>query len=197
MVTKDGMVKKTALDEFGNVRRSGIIAISLKKGDLLKWVKLTSGKDQVITTTKNGQAIRFQESQARPMGRTAAGVRAIRLKKDDEVSSMDVIPTGGNVKNQRLLVVMANGFGKQTALAQYKVQRRGGSGIKTAKITTKTGPLVTAHLIDEEKELIALSAKGQIIRTELSDVRLAGRATQGVKIMTLNAGDKVIGVICL
>lgn len=195
MVTQDGMIKKTSLKDFGNVRRTGIIAISLKKGDLLRWVKLSTGSDEVITTTSKGQAIRFKESQVRTMGRTAAGVRAIRLKSGDKVSSMDLV--NKNVKNARLLVVMANGFGKLTAIGQYKVQSRGGSGVKTAKITAKTGELVAAALVDAEEEILALSAKGQIIRTPLSTIRVASRATQGVRIMTLNAGDKVAGIVCL
>ncbi len=203
MLTKNGMIKKTGLGDFGNVRRTGIIAIRLKKGDLLRWVKMSSGSDEVIITTHNGQSIRFKESQVRAMGRAAAGVKAIRLKKNDEVSSMDIIKISNikdqrlKIKDQRLLVVMANGFGKQTPIAQYRLQRRGGSGIKTAKITSKTGMLVAAHVVDQEEEMIALSAKGQIIRTKLAQVRLAGRATQGVKVMTLNPGDKVAGVICL
>ncbi|TSC82913.1 MAG: DNA gyrase (subunit A), partial [Parcubacteria group bacterium Gr01-1014_19] len=195
MVTKNGMIKKTSLKDFGNVRRTGIISISLKKGDLLKWVKLSSGSDEVIIATSNGQAIRFKESQVRPMGRTAAGVRAIRLKSGDSVSSMDLV--NKNLKNARLLVVMANGFGKQTPVSQYKVQSRGGSGVKTAKITAKTGLLIAGQLVDAEEELLALSAKGQIIRTPLSTIRLASRATQGVRIMTLNSGDKVAGIVCL
>ncbi len=197
MTTKDGMIKKTPLKEFGNVRRNGIIAISLKKGDLLKWVELSSGTDQVIITTTQGQAIRFKESQVRSMGRAASGVRAIRLKKNDEVSSLDVIgPKKSEASKQRLLVVMANGYGKQTPLSQYKVQRRGGAGIKTAKITVKTGRLIAAYVIDAQEEIFALSAKGQIIRTSLSNVRIAGRATQGVRVMTLNQGDVLAGVIC-
>ncbi len=197
MVTRNGVVKKTPLSEFGNVRKSGIIAISLKKEDALNWVSLSSGKDDIIITTEKGQAIRFKESNIRAMGRSAGGVRGIRLKKGDLVSSMNII-YGGAVANttHKILVLMANGFGKQTPLAEYKAQGRGGSGIKTANITAKTGLLMAARLVSEEKEILALSAKGQIIRTDLSDVRTAGRATQGVKVMSLNQGDKLIGVIC-
>ena len=198
MLTKGGMIKKTSLKEFQNVRRTGIIAMKLKKGDLLKWVRMSGGSDEIIITTAHGQSIRFKESQIRTMGRTASGVRAIRLKKDDQVSSVDILKTqNSQLKTQKLLVVMEKGFGKQTPIGGYRLQRRGGSGIKTAKITPKTGPLIAAHLVNEEQEIIALSAKGQIIKSKLSDVRVAGRATQGVKIMTLNPGDKVVGVICL
>ena len=198
MVTSNGVIKKTALTDFGNVRRTGIIAIKLKKGDHLGWVKLSSGSDEILITTANGQAIRFKESQARPMGRTAAGVRAIRLKKDDTVSSMDVVgKIEKNNKEQLMLVVMANGYGKQTALKEYRLQGRGGSGIKTANVTAKTGKIVAAQLIGEEEELITLSAKGQVIRARLESVRIAGRATQGVRIMNLGSGDKVAAIACV
>ena len=198
MVTSNGVIKKTALTDFGNVRRTGIIAIKLKKGDHLGWVKLSLGSDEILITTANGQAIRFKESQARPMGRTAAGVRAIRLKKDDTVSSMDVVgKIEKNNKEQLMLVVMANGYGKQTALKEYRLQGRGGSGIKTANVTSKTGKIVAAQLIGEEEELITLSAKGQVIRARLESVRIAGRATQGVRIMNLGSGDKVAAIACV
>ena len=198
MATRNGNIKKTSLKEFANVRRNGIIAISLKKDDLLRGVELVKEKDEVVITTQFGQAIRFKESQIRPMGRTAAGVRAIKLKKGDVVASMGVVDSQKTKdKNLKLLAVMANGFGKRTPLSQYKIQNRGGSGIRTAKITSKTGPLVSAHLIDQQEEILALTAKGQVIRTKLEQIRVANRDTQGVKIMTLDSGDKLIGVICL
>jgi len=195
MVTRNGVIKKTSLDDFKNIRRTGIIAISLKKGDSLKWVRLSSGNDQVILGTKNGQAIRFKETQARPMSRTAAGIRAIRLKKNDEVAGFDIIK--GETKEAKVLVVMSNGFGKQTPLKEYKLQNRGGSGIKTANITTKTGQLVTAQIITEQVELLALSEKGQVIRTKLSEVRMTGRSAQGVRIMNLKSGDKLAGIVVI
>jgi len=195
MATQNGVVKKTALADFANVRRTGIIAINLKKGDMLLGVKLSTGKDQIILSTSLGQAIRFKESQIRPMGRTASGVKGIRIKKGDSVVSLGIVSETAN-PNTNILTVMANGFGKQTKISQYKVQGRGGSGIKTAKVTSKTGSVVASLLVGTEEELLALSAKGQIIRTELSGIRLAGRATQGVRIMNLNSGDKIVGVIC-
>ena len=198
MATKNGVIKKTKLEDFANVRRSGIIALTLKKGDFLKWASLSSGTDEIIITTANGQAIRFKEKDCRPMGRTASGVTAIRLKKGDAVSSVEVVnQETAKSKEVRLLTVMANGFAKQTLLKEYKVQRRGGSGIKTAKITSKTGPIAAAKAVSDEEELLALSSKGQIIKTKLGTVRLAGRATQGVKIITLKPGDKVAGIVCL
>lgn len=195
MATKHGLIKKTALADFGNVRRNGIIAVGLKKGDELHGVELSSGSDEIVLTTMNGQGIRFKESQIRAMGRTAAGVHGLRLKGSDAVSSLNIIGKGN--KDARLLTVMANGYGKQTAVSEYKTQGRGGSGVRAAKITPKTGLLMSAHLVSEETELFALSAKGQVIRTSLESVRQASRATQGVRIMNLNAGDHLVGVICL
>jgi DNA gyrase subunit A len=196
MTTQNGFIKKTALEDFANIRRNGLIAIKLKKDDLLKWVKLSSGQDEIILTTALGQAIRFAEKQVRAMGRTASGVKAIRLKKGDAVAGLDII-VKKEAKEQKLLVVMANGFAKQTPLKQYKVQNRAGSGIKTAKITPKTGPIIAAQIIDEAEEILAISAKGQILKTEISSIRLAGRATQGVRIMNLEAGDKLVGTITI
>ncbi len=195
MATKDGLIKKTRLGDFENVRRNGIIAIKLKKGDQLNWVELSSGSDDIVITTEKGQGIRFKESQIRAMGRTASGVRGIRLKNGDHVSSLDIIRK--DLNNARLLTVMAHGYGKQTPIKEYKVQGRGGSGVKAAKITPKTGALMAAYLVSEETELFALSLKGQIIRTSLDSVRMASRATQGVRIMNLESGDSLIGVICL
>jgi len=196
MVTDKGVIKKTEIKEFENVRRSGIIAVSLKKGDNLRWVKLSSGKDELILTTALGQSIRFKEKEVRPMGRTASGVKAISLKKDDLVSAFDVIdPT--KVSEYKVLAVMANGFAKMTLLKEYKIQGRGGKGILTAKVTAKTGHLVSAHVIGEENELLAISVKGQILRTGLKSVRSTGRSAQGVRIMRLASGDKIAGTVCL
>ncbi len=198
MVTRNGTIKKTKLGDFDNVRRTGIIAIKLDKDDRLAWAQLSSGNDEIVLTTLNGQAIRFKESQVRPMGRAAAGVIGIRIKDKDLVSSMNIVgPAFAKASaGKRLLVIMDRGYGKQTVLTQYKVQKRGGQGVKTAKITAKTGQLVSAHLVEQAEDLFVLSAKGQIIRTKIASIRTAGRATQGVKIMNLNPGDKIIGSIC-
>jgi DNA gyrase subunit A len=194
MVTKQGVIKKTPLEDFENIRRTGIIALSLKKGDQLKWARLTTGAEQVVLATRQGQSIRFDEKQVRPMGRTAAGVRAIKLKKqNDEVAGFDII----RGDEAMLLVVMEHGFAKQTTLKEYKVQSRGGSGIKTAEVTPKTGAVVSAHVVAEEKEIFALSAKGQMIRTEISTVRKTGRSAQGVHIMNLKPGDRVAGTVVI
>lgn len=199
MATKDGNIKKTPLSDFANVRRNGIIAIALKKGDVLRWVGVSSGKDEIIISTSFGQAIRFRERDIRPMSRAASGVRAISLKKDDAVAGLDIIRIGDGAdpKKLRLLTVMASGFGKQTPLSAYKVQRRGGSGIKTAKVTEKTGRVIAARVIDDTNEkILAFSKKGQAIKIKLVDVRVASRDTQGVRIMNLDSGDALVGIVC-
>ena len=196
MATTKGLIKKTPLKDFANVRRNGIIALSLNNDDVLKWVKLSHGDDQIILVSTNGQSIRFKEKEIRPTGRTAAGIRAIRLKKDDIVAGLDIIEKES--MNDRFLVVMSKGFGKQTPLKEYKSQKRGGGGVKTANVTTKTGKVMAAHLVNDTiQELIAFSSKGQAIRTALSDVRITGRATQGVRIMNINNDDSLIGIVCL
>ncbi|MDP4006992.1 MAG: DNA gyrase C-terminal beta-propeller domain-containing protein, partial [bacterium] len=197
MTTKNGLIKKTPLEDFKNVRKSGLIAISLKKGDELRRVQKSTGKDQIIITTKKGQSIRFEEKDARSMGRTAAGTRAIRLKKGDEVVGMDVIgeqkKENGKGDADYLLILTENGYGKRTHLKEYRVQSRGGSGIKTANITPKTGNLVYAKALSgEEEDLIVISRQGQVIRTAIADVAKISRSTQGVRIMRLDEGDKVV-----
>lgn len=197
MITKNGRIKKTSLEEFENVRKSGIIAIKLEPGDALKKVVKTSGEDEVILATKNGISIRFKEKDIRPMGRAAAGVKGIRLKKGDEVIGMDVVK---NSAKQYFLIVMENGYGKRTDIKQYKTQGRGGSGIKTAKITSKTGPVIMSSVLEDipgEEDLIVISRKGQVIRTSIKSISLLGRATQGVRIMRLEEGDKVASGVCV
>ena len=144
--------------------------------------------------TRGGKSIRFKESDVRVMGRSAAGVRGIALKGGDIVNSFDIIKGDDKVD---FLVVMENGYGKRTPLSQYKVQRRGGSGIITAKVTSKTGGVASSHVIIDEGELLAISKKGQVIRTKIQDIRKTGRAAQGVRIMTLKSGDKLAGTVVL
>lgn len=194
MATENGTVKRTALSDFANVRRNGIIAITLDKGDLLKWVRFTDGKKEVMFSTTKGLAIRFEENDVRPMGRTARGVRGIALGKGDSVSSVSVVSPGSEA---RVLTVMANGFAKLTPLSEYKVQNRGGKGILTAKVTPKTGNVVSAHVLTDEEELLALSTKGQMLRTTIASIRVTGRAAQGVSIMKLKKGDSLLGTVCL
>jgi DNA gyrase subunit A len=203
MLTKDGIIKKTSLEEFKNVRRSGLIAINLKKGDLLKSVSKTSGEDELILITKLGQSLKMKEKMARPMGRTAAGVKGIRLLKGDEVISMEAIKTDtpkDELKKEKrfLLVVTEKGYGKRTDLKEYRLQGRGGVGIKTAKVTEKTGNIISTKVLSgEEEDLIVISQRGQVIRTEINFIAKLSRATQGVKIMKLEEGDKVASATCI
>ncbi|MFZ5391192.1 MAG: DNA gyrase subunit A [Patescibacteria group bacterium] len=198
MVTRQGVIKKVAIDAFSNVRRSGLIAINLKSGDSLLWVKPSTGEDDIMLVTAKGQSIRFKEKGVRPMGRTAAGVRGIRIKSGDEVTGMDLINEGRPGPDEQLLVVMANGYGKRTKLREYKVQGRGGSGIKTANITSKTGQIMSAFVVNakrEQEDLIVMSNNGQVIRLALKAVSVLGRATQGVRIMRFKAEkDQVASV---
>ena len=198
MVTAQGLVKKVKIDDLKKVRRSGLIAIKLKKDDKLKWVKPTSGKDEIILVTSMGQAIKFSESNIRPMGRTSMGVRGIRLKNDDKIVGMNVIDKKLQNKKPTLMIITENGHGKKTDLRQYKLQGRGGSGIKTAKVTSKNGNIVRAQVITEDdKEVIVISGKGQVIRMSIDGVPNLGRATQGVRVMRLKSGDKVASIACM
>jgi len=196
MVTKNGMIKKVSASHFEDVRRSGIIAIKLKKDDELWWTHLVSKSDHIILVTSKGQSIRFKESDVRVMGRTAAGVKAIRLKSGDELVGSDVISS--KEKDALILTISKKGFGKRTKINKYRVQKRGGSGIKTAKITEKTGPLSAAKVVwPDFEEIIAISQKGQILRTRLNEIAKSGRQTQGVKIMSMRSGDGIASITCL
>jgi len=194
MVTNKGNIKKVNIADFDNIRKSGLIAIRLRKNDELEWVKPSTGKDEIILISAAGQAIKFRESQVRPMGRAASGVRGIRLKGDDQVVGMDIVDPA-LAKVGQLLTIMANGYGKRSNLANYKTQGRGGSGIKTAKITSKTGNIVAATIVNSkavEEDMIIISAHGQVIRLPLKSVNVLGRATQGVRLMKFKeSGDKV------
>ena len=197
MVTKKGIIKKTRLQEFENVRRSGLRAINLKKGDSLKSVKKTSSNNDIILITKKGQSIRFKEKEIRPMGRSAAGVKGIRLNKEDEVIGLEVIKDIEKKAKNFLLIITNNGYGKRSFISEYKVQGRGGTGIKTARVVPKTGNLVSSKILTEEEELIVVSRKGIVIKTKIKSIPKLGRATQGVKIMKLGEGDSVASTICI
>ena len=186
--TERGVVKKVPLDEFSKVRRSGLIAIKMREDDKLIWSKPTSGKDEIQLITARGQAIRFKETDVRPMGRNASGVMGVRLKKGDTLVGMGIIPGDKEkAKKYQVLSVMANGYGKRTSISHYKVQGRGGSGIKTAKVTDKTGDLTNAFVVSSEtmmdRDLIIISAKGQVIRLPFKSVNELGRDTQGIRLM--------------
>ena len=190
MVTKMGTAKKSSLESFKDVRRSGIIAIRLDDKDELVNTLIVSAGDSVILTTLDGQSIRFDEDDVRQMGRTAGGVIGMKLDKTDMIMSAQKIIKGD--KKSKLLIITANGYGKMTDLKEYKIQGRGGSGIKTVKVTDKTGPLVVARLVDDTvSEILAISRQSQVIKTELSSIPTLGRDTQGVRVMKMREGDSV------
>ena len=194
--TERGLTKKVEAKGFEDVRRSGIRAINLKKGDTLRFARIVSAGEEAILSTKLGQAVRFKEKDIRAMGRTAQGVRGMRLKKNDEIVGMDIITSGA--KKPEILSVSSLGYGKKTSVSQYRIQKRGGSGTKTSKVTSKTGPLVSVQVVkDDQVEIIAISKKGQVIRAPLSQIPSLSRATQGVRIMKMNAGDSVASVTLL
>lgn len=189
-ITKEGLIKKTDLNQFKNIRKTGIIAISLKDGDELIDVRKTHGDTDIIVVTSEGMCIRFNEEDVRNMGRNAMGVKAISLKEDDEVVAMDLVDKGNT-----LLVVSEFGFGKRTSLEEYRSQNRGGVGLKTYNVTNKTGKLVSAKVIDEDDEIIMISISGVIIRLKVKDISVMGRNTQGVTLMKMgNDEDKVMAV---
>jgi DNA gyrase subunit A len=199
MVTNKGTIKKTPFTDFENIRQSGLIAIKLKEGDNLEWVRPTTGNDDVMLVTSDGQSIRFHEKDVRPMGRVASGVRGIRLKGNDAVVGMDIISLEMQKRKDppQLLVVTEHGFGKRTPVDEYKVQARGGSGIKTANTQGKIGKIVAGRMVnaDDTRDLMVISMAGQVIRTALSSISVLGRATQGVRIMRFKeSNDKVTSV---
>jgi len=184
--TKQGTVKKTALADFANVRKGGIIAIGIEQGDTLIDVKLTTGKDEVILITRDGMSIRFNEEDARPMGRPAGGVRGISLEKSDDVVALAVV-----VPDAKLLVAGENGIGKRTDFEEYRIQSRGGKGIITMKTNEKTGGVIGALTVRDNDEIMQITFKGQMVRISVSGIREAGRNTQGVKLIDLEADDKL------
>jgi DNA gyrase subunit A len=190
MVTQRGIVKRTEVPEFANIRRSGLIAQKLPEGDELKWVVATSGKNEILIVTRKGQAIRFPEDDVRAMGRAAAGVIGIRLHDKDEVVEASAV---ADPATSKVLVVMENGLGKMTPVDQYRLQGRSGSGVKAAQLTTKTGDIVGAVVLDKDADgdLLCISRQGQAIRMQLKDIPSLGRATQGVIVMRLDPPDKV------
>lgn len=190
MCTVRGVVKKTPFEQYKNVRQSGLIAINLDEGDELKWIRMTNGDNEVVISTQQGQAIRFHERDARPMGRVSRGVRGIRLRAGDKVIGMDVVE-----KDSNIFVISEHGYGKRTKISQFTAHARGGVGIRSAVVNTKTGPLVGVKaLVDDTQEVILISENGQTIRLGLKDIPALGRATQGVRIMRLNEGDRVVSL---
>ncbi len=191
MCTIRGTVKKTPFEQYKNVRQSGLIAIRLDDGDELKWIRMTTGEDEVVISTSQGQAIRFHEKGARPMGRVARGVRGIRLRPGDKVIGMDIVEKGSDI-----FVISKYGYGKRTSIDQFTPHARGGVGIRSAVVNDKTGELIGVNRLDEgdSQEVIIISRNGQTIRLGLKDIPALGRATQGVRIMRLNDGDEVVSL---
>ena len=192
MATKNGTVKKTPVEDFKNVRKSGLIAIKLRPNDSLEWVRESSKGNEVVLVTREGKCIRFNEEDSRPLGRPSIGVRGIRLKGSDNVVEMAIVPN----PETELLVVMENGLGKMTKITNYRLQSRGGSGVKTANITAKTGKVIGAKTLDNttNADLVMMSKSGQVIRIDSKDIPSQGRATQGVYLMRLDSGDKVASI---
>jgi len=199
LITKKGTAKKMDATSFHDVRRSGLIAIKLDKGDELMSALLVEKGDDVMLVSTKGQSIRFKESDIRPMGRTAGGVRGMKLGAGDSIVSADILHKGA--KNIEVLVLSKNGYGKTTPSEEYKTQSRSGSGIKTMNVTTKTGPVIAAQVIDrgqeEGTEIVVVSQKGQVIRTDLQEVPSLSRSTQGVRVMKLRDGDSIASFVCL
>jgi DNA gyrase subunit A len=188
MATAKGVVKKTTLSEFKNIRSDGIIAINIDAGDQLIQVKLTHGKDEIILTTRKGMSIRFSETQLRDQGRATRGVRGITLKKgNDYVESMEVVDNAST-----FLVCTENGYGKRTSFDEYRLQHRGGSGIIAIRTSERNGDVVGAHAVRDTDALMLITAQGMTIRMAMGDVRVIGRATQGVRLINLDKGDKLV-----
>ena len=191
MATKNGLIKKTALGEYNSARKTGLQGITLKEEDELIGVRLTDGEDNVILVTKNGMCITFDEKDVRPIGRVAQGVIGIRLDEDDEVIGMESVISGGKAT---LLAITENGFGKRTELDEYRVQMRGGKGVVTYKITPKTGKIVGVRIATEEDDVMLITDTGTIIRLNVNDISILGRATQGVTLMRTTDGGKVVSI---
>jgi DNA gyrase subunit A len=191
MCTVRGVVKKTPFEQYKNVRSSGLIAINLDEGDELKWIRMTTGDNEVVISTAQGQAIRFHEKDVRPMGRVSRGVRGIRLRTGDSVIGMDIVEAGSSI-----FVISRYGYGKRTKVAQFTPHARGGVGIRSAVVNSKTGNLIGVKTLagDDGQEVIIVSSQGQTIRLGLKDIPELGRATQGVRIMRLNNGDEVVSL---
>ncbi|MDB5168648.1 MAG: gyrA [Candidatus Saccharibacteria bacterium] len=191
MCTVRGVVKKTPFEQYNNVRQSGLIAINLDVGDELKWIRMTSGENEVVISTSQGQAIRFHEKDARPMGRVSRGVRGIRLRANDHVIGMDIVEEGSSI-----FVISKYGYGKRTKVSQFTPHARGGVGIRSAVVNDKTGDLVGVKTLgeDDTQEVIIISRNGQTIRLGLKGIPALGRATQGVRIMRLNGDDQVVSL---
>ena len=191
MCTKNGTVKKTKLEAYSRPRTNGINAIEVREGDRLIEAKLTSGAAEIMIATREGKAIRFNEATVREVGRTSIGVRGVSLEGDNEAIGMICIEPDSN---ENVLVLSANGYGKRTDLDEYRITNRGGKGVKTINITEKTGELVAIKAVTDDNDLMIINRSGITIRTSIEQIRVAGRATQGVRIINLREGDEIASV---
>jgi DNA gyrase subunit A len=189
MGTRKGVIKKTDLSSFSNPRAGGIIAMGVEQGDSVIAVEQSRGSDQIFLGTRDGMAIRFEETDVRPMGRTAYGVRGISLRDDDEVVAMDVVQEGGT-----MLTVTQNGYGKRTGLDEYRIQSRGGIGIINIQTSDRNGKVVGIAFVHDDDELMLISQQGKILRMVSRGVRAIGRATQGVRLIGVDEGDQVVSL---
>jgi len=190
MCTEKGIIKKTRLKEYSRPRQSGIQAITIKEGDTLLDVALTDGESQIVLAARSGQAIRFEEEKVRAMGRTAAGVRGINISETNKVVGMVTVSD----ENSQILVVSEKGYGKRSSLDEYRLTNRGGKGVRTLNVTEKTGELVTVKNVTDNDQLMIINKSGVIIRFSISELRVMGRATQGVRIIKLNETDEISSV---
>ena len=191
MATKNGLIKKTALREYESSKKTGLQGITLKDDDELIAVRLTDGEDNVVLVTQKGLCITFDEKDVRPIGRIAQGVIGIRINDDDKVIGMESVIRGGKAT---LLAITENGFGKRTELDEYRVQLRGGKGVITYKITPKTGNIVGVRIANDDDDVMLITDTGTIIRLEVKDISILGRATQGVTLMRTSDGGKVVSI---
>ena len=194
MCTREGIVKKTKLKEYSRPRQTGVNAIVIREGDQLLEAQITSGSAEIMIAARGGKAIRFNEDKVRPIGRTGQGVRGIELDEGDVVVGMICIEPDAK---KDVLVLSENGYGKRTDLDEYRVTNRGGKGVKTINITEKTGDLVSLQAVTDENDLMIINRSGVTIRTKVDQIRLAGRATQGVKIINLREGDVIASVMAV
>ncbi len=193
MCTKDGTIKKTKLEAYSRPRQNGVNAIVIREGDQLIEAKLTSGQAEVMIAARDGKAIRFNET-VRPIGRVGAGVRGISIEESDEVVGMICVEPDSK---QDVLVLSENGYGKRTDLDEYRITNRGGKGVKTINVTEKTGKLISIQAVTDDNDLMIINRSGLTIRTAVSQIRLAGRATQGVRIINLRDGDAIASVMAV
>ena len=195
LVTKQGVIKKTSLEAYSRPRLGGVNAVTIREGDELLDAVLTSGSDQILIASNNGRCVRFDETDVRPMGRTASGVRGINLSEEDEViGAISYSPSAEDAANHTVLVVSENGYGKRTDFEEYRTTNRGSKGVKTMNITDKTGKVVAMKNVTDEDDLMIINRSGLTIRMAVSDISQLGRATQGVRLINIKEGDSIAAV---